>query len=354
MKIQVCMRNLGRQESEIVNISDELSALYALTYSSLSSQAGLSFPGLRRLKSLSMKWFREVRIHVDGSVIVEKRARCIPDIIMDWIVQACEKKTPRLCGLLLSLIVSFIYGSLNLKYYCSWYSKRKRLRLLGSVARCVRLAVLKRCAIRTCPKVPKNKTYLIKYVICHYKGVRAAMQGPSYVLLSCASFTFQIFDNTCPSIYYLTQLRHGASGLSLASLLQPPWDGHLLTSWQAVRIQYDLKTETLADLGDVIRAAIFLGQGQVDLAVEPHGIDRVNQHFTNLNHLRLLRHDPLFLSEDNRFCVRTAHAALANMRQKYCDETNNMLLLWDRRLAEWFAAAITRFDELIIHYQLRC
>lgn len=53
------------------------------------------------------------------------------------------------------------------------------------------------------------------------------------------------------------------------------------------------------DLGDIVHAAIFLGKGQVELAVEPYGIRRVNQRFTNFTHLRLISSDPVFATEDN-------------------------------------------------------
>lgn len=111
---------------------------------------------------------------------------------------------------------------------------------------------------------------------------------------------------------------------------------------------------TYAGQVNAIRAAIFLGRGQIDLAVEPDGLDLVRQRFTTLNHLRLLSSDPLFLSQSNHFCVQTAHFALTEMRQKYYDETGNTLLLWDRLLADWFAAEIKRFDKLILHYQSQC
>ena len=79
-------------------------------------------------------------------------------------------------------------------------------------------------------------------------------------------------------------------------------------------------------------------------------MSRVNQHFVNLNHVRLQSRDPLFLSEENRFCVKTAQAALTDMRQKYWIETDNVLLVWDPPLAEWFAKAFNNFDKLIRYY----
>lgn len=104
-------------------------------------------------------------------------------------------------------------------------------------------------------------------------------------------------------------------------------------------------------LVDAVRAAIFLGKGQVDLAVEPNRLHQVNRCFTILNNLRLLSSDPLFLSDDNRFSVQTACTALSDMKQKYCDEINNALLRWDQRLADWFAVEVQRFDKLILHYR---
>lgn len=78
------------------------------------------------------------------------------------------------------------------------------------------------------------------------------------------------------------------------------WVGHPLTQFEAVRIRYDPTVVTYAGQGNTIRAAIFLGRCQIDLAVEPNGLDLVRQRFTTFNHLRLLSSDPLFLLCTNR------------------------------------------------------
>jgi hypothetical protein len=110
-------------------------------------------------------------------------------------------------------------------------------------------------------------------------------------------------------------------------------------------------TNIYAGLEDVVHAAIFLGRNQFDLAVEPNGIDRVNQRFTNLNGLRLLSSDPLFAPEGNRPYAQTAFLALNEMRQQYYNERNNTLVDGNQPLVDWYAEALKHFDQLIVHYQ---
>lgn len=71
----------------------------------------------------------------------------------------------------------------------------------------------------------------------------------------------------------------------VVSIAQVPRTNSLSSnlSLQTVRVQCSPMTNIYADLEDVVHAAIFLGRNQVDLAVKPNGIDRVNQRFTNLN-----------------------------------------------------------------------
>ncbi|KAJ5882812.1 uncharacterized protein N7473_011074 [Penicillium subrubescens] len=126
---------------------------------------------------------------------------------------------------------------------------------------------------------------------------------------------------------------------------------------QTVRIRYGPmtnRTNIYDGLEDVVRAAIFLSEDQAELAVEPYGIHRVNQRFTNLTHLRLLSSDPLFSSEESHTYAQTSLEAVVRIRQQYCNERNNSLLLWDQRLATWFITSFNRFDTLIVHYQKQC
>lgn len=104
-------------------------------------------------------------------------------------------------------------------------------------------------------------------------------------------------------------------------------------------------------IGDVVRAAIFLGRGQVDMAVEPHGVEQVNQHFTNLSCSRFSKLDLLFAPEPGHRQAETPFCILTQIREKYCNETNNPLLLWDTRLADWFATEIKRLDKLLDYYR---
>ncbi|KAJ5900240.1 uncharacterized protein N7473_004310 [Penicillium subrubescens] len=121
-----------------------------------------------------------------------------------------------------------------------------------------------------------------------------------------------------------------------------------------VRVRCSPMTNIYAGLEDVVHAAIFLGRNQVDLAVEPDGIDRVSQRFTNLNGLRLLSSDPLFTPEGNRSYAQTAFLALNEIRRRYYDERNNTLLDGDQPLADWYTEAFKHFDQLIVHYQKQC
>ncbi|KAJ5389783.1 uncharacterized protein N7496_000851 [Penicillium cataractarum] len=118
-----------------------------------------------------------------------------------------------------------------------------------------------------------------------------------------------------------------------------------------VRIKCDPTTYIYAGLEDVVRAAIPLGKNQVDLAVVPDGIDRVNRCFTSLSALRLLSSDPLFAIEGNVSYAKTAFRALKDMHRRYCDERDATLLCGDEPLADWYAKEIDRFNQLIIHYQ---
>jgi hypothetical protein len=66
---------------------------------------------------------------------------------------------------------------------------------------------------------------------------------------------------------------------------------------QTIRVKYEPTDNAGMEIGDVVRVAIFLGRGQVDMAVEPHGVEQVNQHFTILNCSRFSKLDPLFVPE---------------------------------------------------------
>lgn len=114
----------------------------------------------------------------------------------------------------------------------------------------------------------------------------------------------------------------------VVSIIQTPRTDSLLSNLhlQTVRIRCSPVTNLYAGLEDVVRAAIFLGNNQVDLAVEPNGIDRVNQRFANLSGLRLLSSGPLFTPQGNQSYAQGAFVALNEMRRLYYDEMNNTLL----------------------------
>ncbi|KAF4772642.1 hypothetical protein EN45_042730 [Penicillium chrysogenum] len=75
-----------------------------------------------------------------------------------------------------------------------------------------------------------------------------------------------------------------------------------------IRVKYELTDDSGIEIGDVVRAAIFLGRGQVDMAVEPHGVDQVNQHFTTLSCSRFSKPDLLFAPEHHHI-KRKPHSA---------------------------------------------
>ena len=56
---------------------------------------------------------------------------------------------------------------------------------------------------------------------------------------------------------------------------------------QTLDVKHELTNNTGLGIGDAVRVATFLGIGQVDLTVEPHGVEQVSQHLTILNYYQL-------------------------------------------------------------------
>lgn len=109
------------------------------------------------------------------------------------------------------------------------------------------------------------------------------------------------------AITYTPVLHTGLVIALVVSVVQIPWT-------ESVPSYFSIITNIYAGLEDVVHATIFLGSKQVDLAIEPSGIDRVNQCFTNLNGLHLLSSDPLFAPKGNRSYAQTGFLALSEMR----------------------------------------
>lgn len=110
---------------------------------------------------------------------------------------------------------------------------------------------------------------------------------------------------------------------------------------QTVCIHFSSR-DIFTGLEDVVRAAVFLGNNQVDPAVISTGIYRVSQRFTTLNRLRLLSGDPLFAPEVHRSHAQTVCAALREMRRRYSEET-----LSDAGISHWMIGSQRQFKALI-------
>ena len=70
-------------------------------------------------------------------------------------------------------------------------------------------------------------------------------------------------------------------------------------------------------LKSVVRAAIPLGYGQVDLSVKAEGVKRVRDCFTDQTPCRLLSKDPLFIRRNGKSYAEDAHHALHLILARY-------------------------------------
>ncbi|KAJ5544115.1 hypothetical protein N7494_005415 [Penicillium frequentans] len=118
------------------------------------------------------------------------------------------------------------------------------------------------------------------------------------------------------------------------------------------------------DLREIVRAAILLGNNQVDLAVEPKGISQVSSVFTDLTFCRLLRKDPLFSPEkalhsqynntisrgNGKTYAHDAYSALRHIRARYVSAQKQPDMPSDPRILDWFATELKRIEELMRHF----
>lgn len=122
---------------------------------------------------------------------------------------------------------------------------------------------------------------------------------------------------------------------------------------QTVRVEYDLIGVLAAEsLSDVVRAAFYIGDEQVVLAVEPSGVERIKRYFPKTLDSRFSDLDPRSEPQTKR-PIAEIILDLTRIHQNYSDGTKSRKFKWDVPLVAWFARDINRLNQLLNYWETR-